>query len=301
MATGTVQAGYGYFNSVTAGMPAAKAESSMFFAERLLRCVEEADAPAGAGRIIADVGEEADASTDETVIMDYQEFFQNKINEIYEKVQNGETEPSFQIGAQSFTEKEWDEFLEKFDAFEEAMRELMQEEHVKRAAEQLKKQQEAAEDQSSLLLAESTSCVYPPADAKKEDVRYITWYAKEGIICRKMGETEDEWSVPFTDESQYDKVMEFIGQFPSDWNMRFAAHENFWTDFLKNGIDLDSFMEFMKGTDHGVPDYSVTAEDGSMYIDRDKLPWAKYLNSFGNRLYTREEFQKMWEMGIRKK
>lgn len=174
----------------------------------------------------------------------------------------------------------------------------MREEHAKRAAEQLKKQQEAAEEQSKLLLTESTSCVYPSADAKKEDDRYITWYTKEGISCRKMGKTADEWFVPFTDESQYEKVMEFIGQFPSDWNMRFAAHENFWTDFLNNEIDLEGFKEFMKGTDHGVPDYSVRTDDGSIYIDRDKIQWAKYLNSFGNHLYTGEEFRKMWEMEI---
>jgi len=39
-------------------------------------------------------------------------------------------------------------------------------------------------------------------------------------------------------EEQYIKALGFIGQFPSDWNMRFAAHENFWNDFLNDEIDM---------------------------------------------------------------
>ena len=156
----------------------------------------------------------------------------------------------------------------------------------------------AAADQSSLLLTHYTTCVYPAAEAAKEDTRYITWYTKEGIFCRKMGQTEEmEWSISFKDPQQYDKVMELTGQFPKDWNLRFAAHENFWTDFLNGDIDTERFVEFMNGTNQGIPDYTIT-KDGSTYIDRDKIQWAKYFNSFGNRLYTAEEFQKKWETEI---
>ena len=195
----------------------------------------------------------------------YLDILQEKIQDLSEKIQNGETEPSYQIGAQSFTLKEWDEFLAKFDSAEEDIRELT---------------------------TESTTCTYPTADPKEDDIRYITWYTEEGIFCRKAGQTEGyEWTVPFENKEQYDKVMELIGRFPSDWNLRFAAHENFWTDFLNDEIDMDGFMKFMEGTDKGIPDYSVTKGD-SMYIDKEKIQWAKYLNPLGIKIYTGEEFMK---------
>lgn len=46
------------------------------------------------------------------------------LEEIYHGMLWGE-EPSFQIGSQSFSEKEWDLFLEKFDTLEKKIRELV--------------------------------------------------------------------------------------------------------------------------------------------------------------------------------
>ena len=144
-----------------------------------------------------------------------------------------------------------------------------------------------------LLTTPSTSCVYEPANPDDNDNRYITWYTEEGIFCRKAGQTEGyEWTIPFENAEQYNKVIEFIEQFPSDWNMRFAAHENFWNDFLNNEIDMDGFMEFMNGTNKGVPDFSMKIGD-STYIDKNKVQWAKYTNPLGTRLYTAEEMQQM--------
>ncbi len=45
--------------------------------------------------------------------MDYQKFLREKILELNEKFKKGECEPSYQIGAASYTEKEWDNLLEK--------------------------------------------------------------------------------------------------------------------------------------------------------------------------------------------
>lgn len=45
------------------------------------------------------------------------------IAKLNEKVRNGETAPSFQIGAQSFTIEEWDRLIERIDAVQEEMRE----------------------------------------------------------------------------------------------------------------------------------------------------------------------------------
>lgn len=215
------------------------------------------------------------AQTEDDGIFDYQKFFQEKINEIFVKVINGDTEPSYQIGSRSFTEKDWKKFLQKFDSVQDAIRKLMREEHAKREGKKLKYRQSSAvskgaalapgkstvseTDQSSLLLADSTICVYPAAKETEDDIRYLTCYTKEGIFCRKMGQTQElAWSISFKDPQQYEKVMEWIGQFPKDWNLRFAAHENFWNDFLNGDIDTERFAEFMEGTNQGIPDYSMT-------------------------------------------
>ncbi len=60
----------------------------------------------------------------------------NKMDEIYKKVLKGETQQSFQIGASSFTLKEWDRFLEKFDETEEEITQRLKEalEEQKKAA-----------------------------------------------------------------------------------------------------------------------------------------------------------------------
>lgn len=68
----------------------------------------------------------------------YQELISEGKNEIYEKVKNGDTEESFQIGGSSFTEKEWDKLLAEVDDITEEMREAMREEHEKRFAEAVK-------------------------------------------------------------------------------------------------------------------------------------------------------------------
>ena len=229
--------------------------------------------------------------TEETV--DYAKILEEKINEIFAKIQNGDTEASYQIGSQSFTEKEWEEFLDKFDTVEEAIQELMKEEQARKEAEEAQKENVFTNDVSTLLTTESTSCVYETADPDDDDIRYITWYTEEGIFCRKAGQAEGyEWAITFENTEQYDKVMEFIGQFPSDWNMRFAAHENFWNDFLNDEIDMEGFMEFINGTNKGVPNFSITVGD-SMYVDADKAQWAKYTNPLGSRFYTAEEMHQM--------
>lgn len=55
---------------------------------------------------------------------DFMQQIRDKKEEILEKIKNGDTEPSFQIGSQSFTQKEWDKLLKAIDGSkEEAKRE----------------------------------------------------------------------------------------------------------------------------------------------------------------------------------
>lgn len=55
------------------------------------------------------------------------QMIKEKMEELYEKIKKGETEQSFQIGASSFTIKEWEKFIEKFDESEEEVEKLIKE------------------------------------------------------------------------------------------------------------------------------------------------------------------------------
>lgn len=68
------------------------------------------------------------------------ESFAKILEKIYHSMLRGE-DPSFQIGSQSFSEKEWDRFLKKFDALEDKIRELVK--------ERIEKQRETAEEQQA--------------------------------------------------------------------------------------------------------------------------------------------------------
>ncbi len=227
--------------------------------------------------------------------VDYREFLRKKTEELYVRFKKGEFDPTYQIGAASFTEKEWDKLLEKFDAIQEEIRVQMREEHEKR-------EQKAEEDlrQNALLNSDYTTAAYPQQNNQEEEVHYITCYTEEGIFCRREGvDSGYEWSIRFNSKEEYSKVMQFINQFPSDWNLRFTSHENFFRDFLDNKIDVDAFTQFMQETKNGVPDYTVTKGD-STYIDTEKAKWAKYMNQDIGSFYTAEEMMRMQEEEMEK-
>lgn len=151
------------------------------------------------------------------------------------------------------------------------------------------------EDMAALLTDEITKCSYPTDDPKQKHW-YITCYGQDGISCKEAyfdgtrWINKDLWSFSYTEEGQYEKVMAFLQRFPQDANLRFAAHENFWKDLLAGEIDEDDFTAFFETTKDGVPDYTYE-KDGSTYIDREKVKYAKYMNGFGARLYTAEEME----------
>ncbi|MDE6386501.1 MAG: hypothetical protein K2L82_01690 [Lachnospiraceae bacterium] len=158
-------------------------------------------------------------------------------------------------------------------------------------------------DAAALLTDEVTKCSYPTDDPKQKHW-YITAYGQDGISCKEAyfdgtrWINKDLWSFSYTEKGQYEKVMAFLQRFPQDANLRFAAHENFWKDFLAGEIDEDDFVAFFETTKDGVPDYTYE-KDGSTYIDRDKAKYAKYMNDFGARFYTAEEMEQMQSEIIR--
>ena len=63
----------------------------------------------------------------------------DRMEELYDKIKKGETQQSFQIGASSFTLKEWERFIERFDKGQEECEELLKE-----AREEMRAQMAAA-------------------------------------------------------------------------------------------------------------------------------------------------------------
>ena len=152
------------------------------------------------------------------------------------------------------------------------------------------------EEIAAMLTDEVTKCSYPTDDPRNKHW-YISCYGQTGIMCKEAyyedGKwvNKDCWRLPYTEKGQYEKVMAFLQRFPQDANLRFAAHENFWKDFLAGEIDEDDFVHFFEtSTKDGVPDYTYEM-DGSTYIDREKAKYAKYMNDFGAHFYTVEEME----------
>lgn len=299
------------------------------------------------------------------------------MEEMAKKVKEGKVEPSFQIGGQSFTIKEWEKLLADFDDAEEGLqeqiRELIAEVEKQAEKEALRRQIEGGatdpsvvtnvsvpeavqpeteaggsvanpkteaagnvtapvasvaatgsaavtgkkqkddnvtdvqvtdpEELAALLTDEVTKCSYPTDDPKNKHW-YITCYGQEGIMCKEAymenGKwvNRDCWSLTYTEKGQYEKVMAFLQRFPQDANLRFASHENFWKDFLAGEIDEDDFVHFFEtSTKDGVPEYTYE-KDGSTYVDREKVKYAKYMNDFSAKFYTAEEMELIWRAVI---
>lgn len=237
----------------------------------------------------------ADESVTPVHSITFREMLANKINEIVEKIEDGVTEPSFAIGASSFTLEEWEIFLKLFDKIEEEMKkaagqEVPPEETLIANEEEIK----ADSDMNLMMLvSESTSCRYPASEETEDDTQYITYYTRDAIYCKKEGEFGYEWEIPLTEDSQYDQVMKFLNYFDTEENLRFACHENFWQDFLSGALDMDGFMNFMETrVSGGIPNY-VNVDGDTMWIDREAAQYAKYMNEpdlFHIIAYTDEEF-----------
>ncbi len=151
--------------------------------------------------------------------------------------------------------------------------------------------------QEESIVSDTVQARFPLQEVDEEGNRkeemYLIAVDKDGIRCSKPGQDEYEWEILFTDESQYENTTEFLnyaGKFMD--NFLFAAHENFWEDYLNGNMDVNNFKEFLEGTNNGIPDYSFTVGD-SMYIDKEKVQWAQYMNPLGAKLYTAEEMAQM--------
>lgn len=308
--------------------------------------------------------ENADAKNPEEMTL--REQILAHMEEMAKKVREGKVEPSFRIGGQEFTIKEWEKLLADFDDAEEGLQELIKEQIVeveKQAAKEAARRKaegqpdsDAAgtvvtnvsvptdaqpnveaggsvanphtepagsaaavpaasaavddnvtevevtdpEELAELLTGQIAKSTFPTDDPKNKHW-FITCFGQDGITCREAYMENGKWvnrscwNLPYTEPGQREKVLAFIQRFPQDANLRFACHENFWEDFLAGEIDEDDFVNFFEtSTDKdGVPDYTYE-KDGSTYIDREKVKYAKYMNDFGVKFYTAEEMDLLW-------
>lgn len=241
--------------------------------------------------------------------MTYKEMLACKINEILEKIEAGAIKPSFPIGSAYFTLKEWELFLEAFDKIQEEMKkeagqEVPPEDTSVSGKEKFGIQKEIEtepEDPLVRLLSEHTVCSYPTEREEEDEKEFCTYYSKEGIYCKRKDSAGFEWEIRLTEESQYERIIEFLNHFNRGENLRFGCHENFWQDFLDGTLDQEEFLDFM---DHrvknGVPNYLDENENG-MWVNKEAVKYAKYMNEPGLfRVYRKEELVNLALSSVKK-
>lgn len=157
---------------------------------------------------------------------------------------------------------------------------------------------------------QNTKGTYSGGDPQKLPKVFYTYYSPEGMKCIREGErnpanpeekiSEDtlQWEIKFTDPKQYDRVMEFLEEFPEEDNLRFTTNEKFWNDFLSGKVDMEGFREFYAWTDHGEPHMDKTGDDGQTGINRERIlnPNSRYFNDWTwiRDVWTEEEMWANW-------
>ena len=63
-------------------------------------------------------------------ISEYQKVVEQKMVELSERLQGGNDQVSYQIGAQSFTEREWNKLIDEYDEAQDRLKMLMRERHT---------------------------------------------------------------------------------------------------------------------------------------------------------------------------
>ena len=118
-------------------------------------------------------------------------------------------------------------------------------ENIMQSTEDKKAVSKYTQVEVEILMAEYTMVTYPSENGQETKV-YYTYYSYHGIYCKKEGENGFEWEIQYEDESQYNKVMDFMKNFDGQEDLFFASSQKFWEDFLDDKIDIDSFLDFWK-------------------------------------------------------
>lgn len=95
--------------------------------------------------------QQADEDEEVNTTKDLMQALRDKMSEMEEKIKNGDTEPTFPIGGQTFTAKQWDKLIEKIDhSIEDIKKE--QEERIEKQKEKI----ELTEQQVKELMEDNT-------------------------------------------------------------------------------------------------------------------------------------------------
>lgn len=125
-----------------------------------------------------------------------------KKNEIEKKLQNGETEPIFTIGARSYTAKEWDKLIDKVDKNLEAVRKEQEQRKEAQEKEALEKSVLESSNVRRNFFMEKLNGTYKPAFpyehlAKNGVISYhgveFVCDAQKNAIC--LGDMSDQKNV----------------------------------------------------------------------------------------------------------
>lgn len=191
----------------------------------------------------------------------FSRLLQEEREDFLEKIkQNGTAEPSYQIGASSYTQKQWDRLLKSFDAAQEALRKEAGHKSKKKPAkpqDKYPKDEKQRTGKDCLPLTQTTSCQCGDEDCKQEDkvsllftqaifgnctepeteekIQYVVFYTPEGLFCRKEkgGRVLLEWCIDFDEKNQYEKVAEYAKGLDAKENPDNFSSKDFWQDFLR--------------------------------------------------------------------
>lgn len=214
------------------------------------------------------------------------DFLRNSMNHMYLDGNLAREEPSFQIGANFFTEEEWEEFLERVDAMLESVgqseegKEQKESPVDRRVADDIPVESieetavHTAVNSGLALTSETSHCSYPSGKTG-EEIAYVVCYTESGIVCNKAGEKKAVWTMAYGDEGDYEKVLSFLAKFEEEENLRFTAHKRFWQDYLSGEFNEEDFLNFFSRAENGKPDFLLRTENGDT-IDSEHLKYQKY-------------------------
>lgn len=149
------------------------------------------------------------------------------------------------------------------------------------------------EESSESSDGEKTSYTRHMSNGKKQS--YLTFYEKDRIRCIRADKKGFDWELPFTDESQGERVREFLSGFEDKDNLPFTYHENFWRDFLSGELNVEEFKQFFSSNvsrEGGQTGCVEIADDGRV-LNADGAKYSKYMEppDFVNDIfYSSEEF-----------